>query len=100
MSFQEYESDSYCVSGRHHSATTINYGDFTSKRSKVLIGKCSISNRKKLMTVSDDTKQAERLGNFIKSLGKSSVEVGKKFLKTYYRTHHVLSMSQQTRLPQ
>ena len=46
MSLQKYKSDSYCVGGRHRSGTSKVYGDITSKGSKVLIGYCSICNRK------------------------------------------------------
>ena len=35
MSFQKFKSDSYCVGGRHRSATVKIYGDITSKGSKV-----------------------------------------------------------------
>ena len=45
MSFQKVKNDSYSVRGRHRSATTKTYGDLTSK---VLIGYCSICNRKNL----------------------------------------------------
>ena len=62
--------NSYCVGGRQRSATTNIYGDITSKVSKVLSGHCAINNRKKTMTVSDNTIQVEGLGNFFKSLGK------------------------------
>ena len=78
MSFNKFKSDSYCVGGRHRSATVKIYGDITSKGSKVLIGYCSICNRKKSMTVSDNTIKAERLGNFFKNLGKISAKAGKK----------------------
>ena len=78
MSFQKFKSDSYCVGGRHRSATTKIYGDITSKGSKVLIGYCSICNRKKSMTVSDNTIKAEGLGSFFKNLGKISSKAGKK----------------------
>ena len=47
MSFNKFKSDSYCVGGRHRSATVKIYGDITSKGSEVLIGYCSICNRKK-----------------------------------------------------
>ena len=70
MDFQKFKSDIYCVVGRHRSATTKSYADTTSKGSKVLLGYCSICNRKKSMTVSDNTKQAEGLGDFFKNLGK------------------------------
>ena len=33
MSFQIFKSDSYCVGGRHRSATTKLHGDITSKGS-------------------------------------------------------------------
>ena len=78
MSFQKFKSDSYCVGGRHRSATKNIYGDITSKGSKVLIGYCSICNRKKSMTVSDNTIKAEGLSSFFKSLGKISAKAGKK----------------------
>ena len=78
MSFNKFKSDSYCVGGRHKSATVKIYGDITSKGSKVLIGFCSICNRKKSMTVSDNTIKAEGLGSFFKNLGKISAKAGKK----------------------
>ena len=78
MTFNKFKSDSYCVGGRHKSATVKIYGDTTSKGSKVLIGFCSICNRKKSMTVSDNTIKAEGLGSFFKNLGKTSAKAGKK----------------------
>ena len=78
MSFQKFKSDSFCVAGRHRSATIQIYGDITSKGNKVLIGYCSICSRKKSMTVSDNTKKAEGLGSFLKNLGKISAKAGKK----------------------
>ena len=70
MTFNKFKTDSYCVGGRHRSATVKTYGDVTSKVSKVLIGFCSVCNREKSMTVSDDTIKAEGLGDFFKDLGK------------------------------
>ena len=80
MSLQKFKSDSYCVGGRHRSATKNIFGDITSKRSKVLFGYCSICyfNRKKTMTVSDNTIKAERLGSFFKNLGMIFAKTGKK----------------------
>ena len=46
MTFKNFENDSYCVGGRHRSATVKIYGSITSKINKVLIGYCSICNRK------------------------------------------------------
>ena len=81
MSFQKFKTDSYCVGGRHRSAAVKIYGDITSKGSKVLIGYCSVCNRKKSMTVSDNTIKAEGLGSFFKYLGKISSKAGKKLAK-------------------
>ena len=77
MSFQKFKSDSYCVGGRRRSATTKNYGDITSQGSKVLIAFCSICKRKKSMTVSENTIQAEGLSGFFENLRKISAKVGK-----------------------
>ena len=57
------------MGGRQRIATKSIYGDITSKVSKVLIGYCSICNRKKSMTVTDNTKKAEGLGDFFRNLG-------------------------------
>jgi len=78
MSFQKFESNSFCVGGKHHSQTTNIKGDVTSNGRKMLIGKCSICNRKKSMLVSDNTIKAEGLGKFFKNLGKASAKAGKK----------------------
>ena len=78
MSFQKFKTDSYCIGGRHRSATKNIYGDVTKKGSKVLIGFCSKCQRKKSMTVSDNTIEAEGLGSFFKNLGKISAKAGKK----------------------
>ena len=78
MTFKKFGTNSYCFGGRHTSATKDIYGSITSKGNKVLIGYCSICNRKKSMTVSDNTMQAEGLGSFFKNLGKISAKAGKK----------------------
>ena len=78
MTFNKFKTDSYCVGGRHRSATKNIYGDITSRGSKILIGNCSVCNRKKSMIVSDDTKKAEGLGDFSKNLGKKGINVSKK----------------------
>ena len=57
------------------------YGDMTSKGSKVLIGYCSICNRKKSMTGSDDTIKAEGLGYFFKNLAEKGLNMSKKLAK-------------------
>ena len=86
MSFQKFKSDSYCVGGRHKSATKNIVGDITinkksGKEVKLLVGKCAICDRKKTMIVSDNVIQAEGLGDFFKNLGKISARAGKKLAK-------------------
>ena len=86
MSFQKFKSESYCVGGRHKSATKNIVGDITinkktGKEVKLLVGKCAICNRKKTMIVSDNVIQAEGLGDFFKNLGKISAKAGKKLAK-------------------
>ena len=83
MSFQKLKSESYCVGGRHRSATKNIYDDITSKGTKVLIDYCSISNRKKSMTVSDNTIKTESLGDIFKNLGKKDLTYQKRWQKTY-----------------
>ena len=78
MTFQNFQTDSYCVGGRHRSATVKNYGDITPKGNKVLIGYYSVCNRKKSMIVTDNTIKAEGLSSFFKNLGKLSAKAGKK----------------------
>ena len=86
MSFQKFKSDSFCVGGRHRSATKNTVGDITinkksSKEVKLLVGKCVVCDRKKTMIVSDNVIQAEGLGSFFKNLGKISAKAGKKLAK-------------------
>ena len=78
MSFQTFKTDGFCVGGRHRSATKNIHGDITSKGGKVLIGYSSICNRKRSMTISDNTMQAEGLGSSFKKLRRISVRAGKK----------------------
>ena len=86
MSFRKFKSESYCVGGRHKSATKDIVGDITinkktGKEVKLLVGKCAICNRKKTMIVSDNVIQAEGLGDFFKNLGKICAKAGKKLAK-------------------
>ena len=79
MDSQKFKSDSYCVGGKHRSGTKnitgeITFNKKTSKEIKLLVGKCVICDRKKCIIVSDNTIQAEGLGNFFKNLGKVSKE--------------------------
>ena len=86
MGFQKFKSDSYCVGGKHRSGTKNITGEIsvnrkTGKQVKLLVGKCMISDRKKSMIGSDNTIQAEGLGDFFKNLGKISAKAGKKLAK-------------------
>ena len=85
MIFNKFETNGYCVGGRHISATKKNiYGSITSKVNKVLIGFCSICNRKESMTVTDKAIKAEGLGDFFKNLGKKDQMYKKRWQKTFY----------------
>ena len=86
MSFQKFKSASYCVGGKHYSGTKNISGDITinkkpGKEVKLLVGKCVICDRKKTMIMSDNTIQAEGLGDFFKNLGKKGLNVSKKMVK-------------------
>ena len=86
MNSQKFATDSYCVGGRHRSSTKDIAGEITlnkktGKDIKLLVGKCVICNRKKLMNVSDNTIKAEGLGDFVKNLGKKRLNVSKKIAK-------------------
>ena len=83
MNSQNFKSDSYCVGGKHRSGTKnitgeISFNKKTGKEIKLLVGKCVICDRKKSMIVSDNTIQAEGLGDFFKKLGKVSGKAAKK----------------------
>ena len=86
MSFQKFKTNSYCVGQKHYSGTKIIIGEITLNKKtgreiKLLVGQCSICNRKKSMIVSDNTIQAEGLGDFFKNLGKKGLNVSKKMAK-------------------
>ena len=86
MNSQKFKSDSYCVGGKHRSGTKNITGEITvnkktGKQIKLLVGNCVICDRKKSMIVSDNTIQAEGLGDFFKSLGKKGLKVSKKMAK-------------------
>ena len=85
MSFNKIKSNSYCVGGKHYSATTNIRGDITQNKKtgalvKLLRGTCSTCKRNKSLIVSDQTISAEGLGDFFKHIGKAAKNVGKKIL--------------------
>ena len=86
MSFQKFKTNSYCLGQRHYSGTKnitgeIAYNKKTGKEVKLLVGKCVICDKRKSMIVSDNTIQAEGLGDFFKNLGKVSSKAAKKLAK-------------------
>ena len=83
MSFQKYKTNSYCVVGRHRSAATNVYVDMTSKGSILIIVPCSICHGKKSTFVTDNTEQAEGLGDFFKNLGEKGPKVTKRWQKKF-----------------
>ena len=100
MSFQNIKSDSYCVGGKHRSPTVKIYGDITTKGSKILIGYCSVCNREKSMTVSDNIIKAEGLGDFFRNLGKVSSKAAKKLATNALKIQLNSLKLEQTLLPQ
>ena len=85
MSFNKFKNNSYCVGGKHYSATTNIRGDITQNKKfgatvKLLRGTCSTCKRNKSLIVSDQTIQAEGLGDFFRGIGKAAKNVGKKIL--------------------
>ena len=82
MSFQKFNTNSYCVGQKHYSGTKNIIGEITLNKKtgreiKLLVGQCSICNRKKSMIVSNNTIQADGLGSFFKNLGRISAKAGK-----------------------
>ena len=85
MSFNKFKNNSYCVGGKHYSATINIRGDITQNKKtvapvKLLRGTCSTCKRNKSLIVSDQTIQAEGLGDFFRGIGKAAKSVGKKIL--------------------
>ena len=86
MNSQKFKTNSYCVGGKHYSGTKNITGEMTvnkktGKQIKLLVGKCVICDRKKSMIVSDNTIEAEGLGDFFKNLGKKGLNMSKKMAK-------------------
>ena len=62
-------------SGTKNNAGEITFNKKIGKEMKLYVGEWSISNRKKPMTVSGNTAQAEGLGEVFKNLGKRGLNV-------------------------
>ena len=90
MNSQKFKTDSYCVGGKHRSGTKNITGEKTvnkktGKEIKLIVGKCVVCNKKKSMIVSDNTIEAEGLGDFFKNLGKASSKAAKKLAKNAFK---------------
>ena len=86
MNCQNFKTNGFCVGGKHRSGTKNMTGEITvnkktGKEIKLLVGKCVVCNKKRSMIVSDNTIQAENLGDLFKSLGKKGLNVSKKMAK-------------------
>ena len=86
MNSEKFKTDSCCVGGKHRSGTKNITGEITVNKKtgreiKLLVGKYVVCNRKKSMIVSDNTIEAEGLGDFFKNLGKVSSKAAKKLAK-------------------
>ena len=86
MSYQKLEFKGYCFGGKHRSSTKNNVGGITFNKKNgreitLLVGQCTICNRKISMIVSDNVNQAEGLVDFFRNLGKKRHNVPKKIAK-------------------
>ena len=74
----KFKTNSYCVGGRHYSGTNNIRGVISAKGTKMFKDNFVKCNRNKSMTVSDATIEAEGLKDFFKSVGRATVNFGKK----------------------
>ena len=98
MSFQKFKTNSFCVGQKHYSGTKnivgeITFNKKTGREIKLLVGQCSLCNRKKSMIVSDNTMQAQELGDFFKNLGKKGLNVSKRLAKNVKKTSRALDIT-------
>ena len=77
-SFNKFKTNSYCVGGRHYSGTINIRGVASAKGTKMSKGSCALRKRNQSMTISDATTEAQGLKDFFKSVGKATVNFGKK----------------------
>ena len=87
----KFKTNLYCVGGRHYSGTNNIRGFITSKGTKMLKGNCVKCGRNKSMTVSDATIDAEGLKDFFKSVGRATVNFGKKVAYNPVRALEIVS---------
>ena len=87
----KFKTSSYCDGGTHYSGTINICGAITSKGTKMLRGSCTKCRRNKSMAVSDATKEAEVLKEFFKSVGKATLNFGKKVANNPVRALEIAS---------
>ena len=87
----KFKTNSYCVGGRHYSGTNNIRGVVSAKGTKMLKSKCVKCKRNKSMTVSDATIEAEGLKDFFKSVGRATVNFGKKVANNPIRALEIAS---------
>ena len=88
---QKFKTNSYCVVGRNYSGTNNIRGFITSKGTKMLKGSCVKCKTNKSRAVSDATIEAEGLKDFFKSVGRATVNFGKKVAYKTVRTLEIAS---------
>ena len=87
----KFKTYSYCVGGRHYSGTNDIRGFVSAKGTKMLKGNCVKCRRNESMTVSDATIEAEGLKDFFKSVGRATVNFGKKVANNSVRELEIAS---------
>ena len=87
----KFKTNSYCVGGRHYSGTNNIRGFITSKGTNMLKVNCVKCKRNKSMTASDATIKAEGLKDFFKSVGRATVNFGKKVANNPVRALEIAS---------
>ena len=87
----KFKANSYCVGGRHYSGTNNITGVISAKGTKMLRGSCTKCGRNKSMTVSDATIEAAGLKDFFKSVGRATVNFGKKVANNPIRALEIAS---------
>ena len=87
----KFKTNSYCVGGRHYSGTNNIRGFVSTKGTKMLKGNCVKCKKNKSMTVSDATIEAEGLKDFFKSVGRATVNFGKKVANNQVRALEIAS---------
>ena len=89
--FSKFQTNSYCVGGRHYCGTNNIRGVVTAKGTKMLKCHCTKCRRNKSMTVYDAIIEAEGLEEFFKSVGRATINFGKKVANKPVRVLEIAS---------